>query len=49
MTSKFFNAKEIIALHEKHNKDGKYGNLFDIDVTKVASSKSKTKCFYILA
>jgi hypothetical protein len=47
MTSKFFNAKEIIALHEKYNKDGKYGNLFDIDVTKVASSKSKTKCFYI--
>ena len=47
MTSKFFTAKEIITLHEKYNRDGKYGNLFDIDVTKVASSKSKTKCFYI--
>jgi hypothetical protein len=48
MTTKFFTAKEIISLHEKYNKNEGYGNLFDIDLTKIGQSKSsKLKCYYI--
>jgi hypothetical protein len=48
MASKYFTAKEIIALHEKYNSNGEYGNLFDIDLSKVGQSKSsKLKCYYI--
>jgi len=48
MTTKFFTAKDIISLHNQHNQNETYGNLFDIDITKIGQSKSsKLKCYYI--